>query len=61
MPTLKAAGIERARGLVAALGSDSDNVFVTLSAKALNPELTVVARSSFPRRWTSFGWQARTG
>jgi voltage-gated potassium channel len=42
--TLRLAGIERAKGLVAALGEDKDNVFIVLSARALNPRLRVVAR-----------------
>lgn len=44
--TLRLAGIERARGLVAALGEDKDNVFIVLSARALNPRLRVIARVS---------------
>lgn len=44
--TLVRAGIERAAGLVAALGSDADNVFVTLSARALQPTLPIVARAN---------------
>ncbi|UCC99577.1 MAG: potassium channel protein [Phycisphaerales bacterium] len=39
------AGIERARGLVAALKTDSDNVYVTLSARQLNRELFILARA----------------
>jgi len=39
------AGIMRARGLVAAIGSDAENVFATLSAKGLNPDIFVVARA----------------
>jgi len=39
------AGIERAKGLVAALGSDADNVFLILTARQLNPELFIVARA----------------
>lgn len=39
------AGIVRARALVAALGSDVDNVFLTLSARSLNPTLQIVARA----------------
>src|SRR5665811_673535 len=35
--TLRLVGIERARGLVAALATDADNLFVLLSAKGLNP------------------------
>src|SRR5579862_4683671 len=42
--TLKHAGIARARGLIATLQSDADNLFVILSAKALKPELQVSAR-----------------
>ena len=44
--TLRAAGITRARGLVAAIDSDAQNVYVILSARALNPNLFVVARAS---------------
>ncbi len=43
---LRAAGIERARGLVAALGSDIDNTYVVLSARSLRPDLFIVARAS---------------
>jgi voltage-gated potassium channel len=43
---LDAAGIARAKGLVAAVGSDAGNIFVTLSARVLNPELLIVARAS---------------
>jgi len=43
---LKEAGIERARALVAALGSDADNLYMTLSAKELRPDLFIVARAS---------------
>ena len=41
---LKEAGIMSAKSLVAALGSDADNLYVTLSAKSLNPDIFVVAR-----------------
>jgi voltage-gated potassium channel len=40
------AGIRRARGLVAAVDSDADNVFVVLSARKLNPKLHIGARAS---------------
>lgn len=43
---LTAAGIEHARGLVTCLSADTDNVFVCLSARDLNPDLTIVARAS---------------
>jgi len=41
---LKEAGIMNAKSLVAALGSDADNLYVTLSAKSLRPDIFVVAR-----------------
>jgi voltage-gated potassium channel len=44
--TLRQAGIERARGLVAALATDADNLFVLLSAKGLNPRISVAARAA---------------
>jgi voltage-gated potassium channel len=43
---LCAAGVERARGLVAALATDADNLFVLLSAKGLNPKLYVATRAA---------------
>ena len=46
--TLEAAGIERARGLVASADSDADNLFITISARAMRPNLLVVARASDP-------------
>jgi voltage-gated potassium channel len=44
--TLRQVGIERARGLVAALATDADNLFVLLSAKGLNPKIYVAARAA---------------
>lgn len=43
---LREAGIDHAWGLLVATGNDSVNLFVVLSARALNPDLTIVARSS---------------
>ena len=43
--TLRAAGIERAGSLIAALEGDADNLFVTLSGRDLNPNLFIVARA----------------
>jgi len=42
---LNAAGVTRAKGLIAVVDSDADNIFVTLSAKGLNPNIFVVARA----------------
>lgn len=44
--SLREAGVLRAKGLIAALPSDAENLFIILSAKALNPRLTVVTRAS---------------
>lgn len=43
---LKEAGIEHARGLIASLGTDVDNTYVTLSARGLFPTLFITARAS---------------
>lgn len=43
---LKKANIKEARGLITAVDSDADNVYVTLSAKGLRPDLFVVARAN---------------
>ncbi|HWQ02761.1 MAG TPA: NAD-binding protein [Gaiellaceae bacterium] len=43
---LRRAGLERARGLVAASDSDVDNLYITLSARAARPDLQIVARAS---------------
>ncbi|MFZ0530935.1 MAG: potassium channel protein [Propionicimonas sp.] len=42
---LRQAGVERAKGLVSAIDSDANNVYVTLSARALNPGLFIVGRA----------------
>jgi voltage-gated potassium channel len=44
--TLLAAGIERARSLAAVLPTDSDNVYVVLSARMLASNLQIIARAS---------------
>ncbi len=46
---LIAAGVMKARGLFATLPNDAHNVFVTLTAKELNPSLFVVARAETER------------
>jgi voltage-gated potassium channel len=42
---LQAAGIGHAHALIAALNTDADNVFVTLSSRALRPDLVIIARA----------------
>lgn len=41
---LRKAGIERAKGIVATLGNDSHNLYICLSARALNKNLRIIAR-----------------
>lgn len=43
---LRAAGLERARGLVASSDSDADNLYITLSSRSMRPDLLIVARAS---------------
>jgi len=43
---LRSAGLERARGLIAASDDDADNLYITLSARAAKPDLLIVARAS---------------
>ncbi len=43
---LRRAGIERARGLVCAVDSDAENVYITLIARSLNPSIAIVSRAS---------------
>ena len=43
---LREAGLERATGLVASSDSDSDNLYITLSARSARPDLLIVARAS---------------
>lgn len=45
---LNQAGVERARGLVSAVDSDAENVYIVLAARVLNPKIGIVARASEP-------------
>ncbi|HWQ12304.1 MAG TPA: potassium channel protein [Roseiflexaceae bacterium] len=45
---LRKAGVARARALLTAVKSDAGNVYITLSARALNPQLFIVARAATP-------------
>jgi voltage-gated potassium channel len=47
-PVLRRARVEAARGLICAVDSDATNVFITLAARSLNPDLFIVARASEP-------------
>ncbi len=46
--SLEKAGVQRAKALIVALDSDADNVFLTLTARNLNPTLTIIARGDLP-------------
>ena len=43
--TLNAAGLRRASALIAALAGDAENLFVTLTGRAMKPDLFIVARA----------------
>lgn len=43
--TLLKANINHANGLISVVSSDAENIYTTLSAKTLNPDITVVARA----------------
>jgi voltage-gated potassium channel len=45
---LRKAGIEHASGIVCAMDSDSTNVYITLSARSLNPSIFIAARAREP-------------
>lgn len=42
--SLKEAEIERAAGVIAVLADDSDNLFISLAARELNPQILIIAR-----------------
>jgi voltage-gated potassium channel len=46
--TLLKAGIKRAKGLISVVTSDTENVYITLTARGLNPDLYILARSGEP-------------
>ena len=44
--SLKQAGVQRAKGLIALLPSDADNLYLILTARELNPTITIIARAN---------------
>ena len=58
---LERAGISRARALVTAVDSDEKNVYITLTARSLNPRLFIVARAESPSRSSACSRQVPTG
>lgn len=45
---LRSVGIEKAKNLVTTLPEDADNVFITLTARNLNPKIHIIARGELP-------------
>ena len=43
---LRSAGVMRARGVIACVDSDADNIFITLTVRGLRPDIAIVARAS---------------
>jgi len=43
---LRQAGVERAKGLIALMPTDADNLYIILTAKEINPSLTIIARAN---------------
>lgn len=39
------AGVERAKGIICAVSTDADNMYITITARSLNPGLSIVARA----------------
>jgi voltage-gated potassium channel len=50
------AGIHRARALIPAAHTDADNVYITLTAKSLNPRIFIVARAADPHAHKKLQW-----
>jgi voltage-gated potassium channel len=46
---LQAASIERARGVCIVIDNDSDNLYITVTAKALNPKVRIITRAGQAR------------
>jgi len=46
---LQMAGIERARGICIVIDNDADNLYITITAKALNPNLKIITRAGQER------------
>src|SRR2546423_14906113 len=46
---LSEAGVIRARAVIACFDSDAENIFVTITARALRPDIEIVARASRER------------
>lgn len=54
--TLQAVAIERAKNLICSLPNDADNLFVVLSARKLQPKITIVSRVSEEQKQSKLQW-----
>lgn len=52
--SLMKVGIEKAKALITCLGEDTDNLFVTLTARSLNSDLYIVARANYEENIPKF-------
>ncbi len=52
--SLRQAGIDRASSIVATLGTDADNLFLTLTAHGMNPDLNIIVRAEDERNCRKF-------
>ena len=55
------AGIARARSIIACADSDANNVFITLTARELRPDIVIVARAAIEDTERSSSARAPTG
>ena len=59
--TLVRAGIKRAKALIAVLATDTDNVFLVLTARQLNPDIFIMARAGRKNQNLNCWLQVQTG
>ena len=52
--SLRQGGIDRASAIVATLGTDADNLFLTLTAHGMNPDLNIIVRAEDERNCRKF-------
>jgi len=58
--TLQTAGIARARGICVVIDNDADNLYITVTAKAMNPKLRIITRAASSGTPRPCGIPART-
>jgi voltage-gated potassium channel len=53
---LREAGVERAKALISVASTDADNLYITLTAKSLNPQIQVIARAAEAAAERKLAW-----